>query len=107
MRRAVSGLNIAPEYVLTDGYAIPGLSVPNLAVWKGDKVAMCISAASILAKVYRDRKMIELDAQYPEYGLAQHKGYISAGHTAAIVAHGVKDFHRRSFSNIAEFLKTN
>jgi ribonuclease HII len=107
MRRAVSGLNIAPEYVLTDGYAIPGLAVPNLAVWKGDKVAMCISAASILAKVYRDRKMIELDAQYPEYGLAQHKGYISAGHTAAIAAHGVKDFHRRSFSNIAEFLKTN
>ena len=107
MRRAVSGLNIAPEYVLTDGYAIPGLAVPNLAVWKGDKVAMCISAASILAKVYRDRKMIELDAQYPEYGLAQHKGYISAGHTAAIAAHGVKDFHRRSFSNIAEFLKSN
>ena len=107
MRRAVSGLNIAPEYVLTDGYAIPGLAVPNLAVWKGDKVAMCISAASILAKVYRDRKMIELDAQYPEYGLAQHKGYISAGHTAAIAAHGVKEFHRRSFSNIAEFLKTN
>ncbi|CAB4535279.1 unannotated protein [freshwater metagenome] len=105
MRRAVSALTIAPEYVLTDGYAIPGLSVPNLAVWKGDKVAMCISAASILAKVYRDRKMIELDAQYPEYGLAQHKGYISAGHTAAIAAHGVKDFHRRSFSNIAEFLK--
>ena len=66
MRRAVSALTIAPEYVLTDGYAIPGLSVPNLAVWKGDKVAMCISAASILAKVYRDRKMIELDAQYPE-----------------------------------------
>jgi ribonuclease HII len=105
MRRAVSALTISPQYVLTDGYAIPGLAVPNLAVWKGDKVAMCISAASILAKVYRDRKMIELDAQFPEYGLAKHKGYISAGHTAAIAAHGVKDFHRRSFSNIAEFLK--
>ena len=105
MRRAVSALSIAPQYVLTDGYAIPGLAVPNLAVWKGDKVAMCISAASILAKVYRDRKMIELDTQFPEYGLAKHKGYISAGHTAAIAAHGVKDFHRRSFSNIAEFLK--
>jgi len=105
MRRAVSALSIEPEYVLTDGYAIPGLARPNLAVWKGDKVAMCISAASILAKVYRDRKMIELDAQFPEYGLAKHKGYISAGHTAAIAEHGVKDFHRRSFSNIAEFLK--
>jgi len=107
MRRAVSALSIAPQYVLTDGYAIPGLAVPNLAVWKGDKVAMCISAASILAKVYRDRKMIELDTQFPEYGLAKHKGYISAGHTAAIAAHGVKDFHRRSFSNIAEFLKNS
>ncbi len=105
MRRAVSALDIEPQYVLTDGYAIPGLSLPNLAVWKGDKVAMCISAASILAKVYRDRKMIELDAQYPEYGLAKHKGYISAGHTAAIARHGVKAFHRRSFSNIAEFIK--
>jgi ribonuclease HII len=105
MRRAVSALDIEPQYVLTDGYAIPGLALPNLAVWKGDKVAMCISAASILAKVYRDRKMIELDAQYPEYGLAKHKGYISAGHTAAIARHGVKAFHRRSFSNIAEFIK--
>jgi len=105
MRRAVSALDIEPQYVLTDGYAIPGLALPNLAVWKGDKVAMCISAASILAKVYRDRKMIELDAQYPEYGLAKHKGYISAGHTAAITRHGVKAFHRRSFSNIAEFIK--
>jgi ribonuclease HII len=105
MRRAVSALDIEPQYVLTDGYAIPGLALPNLAVWKGDKVAMCISAASILAKVYRDRKMIELDAQYPEYGLAKHKGYISAGHTAAIAMHGVKAFHRRSFSNIAEFIK--
>lgn len=107
MRRAVSALQIEPEYVLTDGYAIPGLAHPNLAVWKGDKVALCISAASILAKVYRDRKMIELDALFPEYGLAKHKGYISAGHTAAIAAHGVKDFHRRSFSNIAEFLKNS
>ncbi len=105
MRRAVSALLVEPQYVLTDGYAIPGLAQPNLAVWKGDKVALCISAASILAKVYRDRKMIELDAQYPEYGLAKHKGYISAGHTAAIAEHGVKDFHRRSFSNIAEFIK--
>jgi len=105
MRRAVSALSVEPQYVLTDGYAIPGLAQPNLAVWKGDKVALCISAASILAKVYRDRKMIELDAQYPEYGLAKHKGYISAGHSAAIAEHGVKDFHRRSFSNIAEFIK--
>jgi ribonuclease HII len=105
MRRAVSGLEITPEYVLTDGYAIPGLATPNLAVWKGDQVALCISAASILAKVYRDRKMRELDQIYPEYGLASHKGYISAAHTAAIAKYGVKDFHRKSFSNIAQQLK--
>lgn len=105
MRRAVADLKPEPEYVLTDGYAIPGLATPNLAVWKGDQVALCISAASILAKVYRDRKMRELDQIYPEYGLASHKGYISAAHTAAIAKYGVKDFHRKSFSNIAQQLK--
>ena len=68
MRRAVNGLSQLPEYVLTDGYAIPGLTVPNLSVWKGDQVAISISAASILAKVYRDRIMIGLDKQYPNYG---------------------------------------
>jgi len=81
MRRAVNGLKISPEYVLTDGYAIPGLTTPNLSVWKGDQVAISISAASILAKVYRDRIMIDLDKIYPNYGLASHKGYITALHT--------------------------
>jgi ribonuclease HII len=105
MRRAIGALDLTPEYVLTDGYAIAGLALPNLAVWKGDQVAMCISAASILAKVYRDRKMRELDVKYPEYGLASHKGYISSGHTEAIRLHGVRDFHRKSFSNIQRHLK--
>jgi len=104
MRRAVNGLSQIPEYVLTDGYAIPGLTVPNLSVWKGDQVAISISAASILAKVYRDRIMIELDKQYPNYGFASHKGYITALHTDSIRKHGVLPIHRKSFSNISALL---
>jgi ribonuclease HII len=104
MRRAINGLEITPDYVLTDGYPIPGLTTPNLAVWKGDQVAISISAASILAKVYRDRIMIELDKKFPKYGLAKHKGYITASHTAAIKEFGVLPIHRKSFANIAVLL---
>ena len=105
MRRAVAGLSIEPAYVLTDGYAIEGLALPNVAVWKGDQVVTAISAASIIAKVTRDREMIELDKKYPEYGFAKHKGYITAVHTAALAAHGPCAEHRKSFSNIAALLK--
>ena len=105
MRRAVKGLQIEPAYVLTDGYAIEGLAIPNVAVWKGDQVVTAISAASIIAKVTRDRMMIELDAIYPQYGFAQHKGYITAAHTAALHAHGPCVEHRKSFSNIASLLR--
>ena len=105
MRRAVMGLKTSAEYVLTDGYPIPGLTIPNLSVWKGDKVAISISAASILAKVYRDRIMIELDKKYPNYGLANHKGYITALHTDAIKKYGVLPIHRKSFANISAILK--
>jgi len=104
MRRAINSLDIAPDYVLTDGYPIEGLAIPNLAVWKGDQVAISISAASILAKVYRDRVMIKLDAQYPGYGLAKHKGYITAAHTKALGKLGVSEIHRKSFANIAAFM---
>jgi ribonuclease HII len=97
-------LEVTPDYVLTDGYPIPGLTTPNLAVWKGDQVAISISAASILAKVYRDRIMIELDKKFPKYGLANHKGYITASHTAAIKEFGVLPIHRKSFANIAALL---
>ena len=100
MRRVVQGLSITPAYVLTDGYAIDGLGIANLAVWKGDQVAHCISAASIIAKVTRDRIMRELDEQFPQYGFAKHKGYITASHTKALNAHGPCIEHRRSFSNI-------
>lgn len=105
MRRAVNSLSMAPDYVLTDGYPIEGLEVPNLAVWKGDQVAVSISAASILAKVYRDRELVKLDSKYPGYGLAKHKGYITAAHTKALNELGVTQIHRKSFANIQALLK--
>lgn len=105
MRRAVKGLTIEPAYVLTDGYPIQGLAIPNVAIWKGDQVVTAISAASIIAKVTRDREMIELDKKFPQYGFAGHKGYITAAHTAALVEHGPCVEHRRSFSNIAALLE--
>lgn len=107
MRRAVQGLSITPAYVLTDGYAIDGLGVANLAVWKGDQVAHCISAASIIAKVTRDRIMRELDIKYPDYGFAKHKGYITAAHTKALNQYGPCIEHRQSFANIAALINKN
>ena len=102
MRRAVNGLSITPAYVLTDGYAIEGLAVPNVAVWKGDQVVTAISAASIIAKVTRDREMCELDARYPQYGFAQHMGYPTPVHLAALKLHGPITEHRRSFGPVAQ-----
>ena len=104
MRRAVQGLSVTPAYVLTDGYAIDGLGIANLAVWKGDQVAHCISAASIIAKVTRDRIMRDLDTSFPEYGFAKHKGYITASHTKALNEHGPCIEHRQSFANIAALI---
>ena len=104
MRRAINSLEVVPEYVLTDGYAIEGLAIPNLAVWKGDQVAVSIGAASILAKVYRDRQMVKLDLMYPGYGLAKHKGYITAAHTKALEELGVTEIHRKSFANIVALI---
>ena len=104
MRRAVQGLSTVPNYVLTDGYAIEGMVTPSLAIWKGDQVAPSISAASVIAKVTRDRIMIEMDGQYPGYGLAKHKGYITAAHTKALESLGVTEIHRKSYANIAKLL---
>lgn len=104
MRRAVQGLDTAPNYVLTDGYAIEGMITPSLAIWKGDQVAPSISAASVIAKVTRDRIMVELEDLYPGYGLAKHKGYITAAHTKALEALGVTDIHRKSYANVAKLL---
>jgi len=104
MRRAVQGLAIEPAYVLTDGYAIEGLGLPNLAVWKGDQVVVSISAASVIAKVTRDRIMREMDLEFPQYGFAGHKGYITAAHTKALNEHGPCVQHRRSFANVAALI---
>ena len=104
MRRAVQGLSTSPAYVLTDGYPIEGMTIPSLAIWKGDQIAKCISAASIIAKVTRDRAMVDLGREYPQYGLESHKGYITASHTKALIEHGVTEIHRRSYSNIAALI---
>jgi ribonuclease HII len=100
LRRAVAKLAVPPEYALTDGFPVDGLGVPGLAVWKGDRVAACIAAASVLAKVTRDRIMTELDADYPAYDFRTHKGYITDGHSAALEEHGPCPVHRRRFVNV-------
>ncbi len=100
MRRAVAGLEVRPGYVLTDGFRVPGISVPSLPVIGGDATAACIAAASILAKVTRDRMMVDMDRELPGYGFAAHKGYNTPEHTAALARLGPSDEHRRSWRNV-------
>ena len=100
MRQAVSRLGLCPSYVLTDGFPIGGMPAPALAVWKGDRVAACVAAASVLAKVTRDRLMVELHAQWPDYDFARHKGYITPEHAAALTRHGPCPEHRFSYVNV-------
>ena len=100
LRRALARLDVRPSYVLTDGFPVDGLGVPGLAVWKGDRVAACIAAASVLAKVTRDRIMTELDGDYPAYDFKTHKGYITDEHSAALVEHGPCPIHRMRFVNV-------
>jgi ribonuclease HII len=101
MRRAVAWLTTTPGYVLTDGFRVPGLARPNLAVPKGDQTAGCIAAASVLAKVTRDRIMVELDREWPCYGFAEHKGYCTPGHDRTLAEHGPSPVHRYSFVNVS------
>lgn len=100
LRRAVALLSERPSYVLTDGFPVDGLGVPGLAVWKGDRVAACIAAASVLAKVTRDRLMVELDRDHPSYDFKTHKGYITDVHAAALLEHGPSPVHRMRFINV-------
>ncbi len=102
MRRAVLGLRLKPAMALVDGNRLPRLDVPAEAIVKGDALVPAISAASILAKVYRDRWCVQADAQYPEYGFALHKGYGTAAHVAALQAHGPCPLHRQSFAPVAK-----
>src|SRR6195952_1810579 len=100
LRRAVWTLQPGPDYVLTDGFPVPGLATPTLAVWKGDRVAACVAAASVLAKVTRDRIMQDLHESWPEYDFAGHKGYITDVHSAALERHGPCPEHRMRFVNV-------
>ena len=104
MRRAVQALRLKPQLVLVDGNRLPVLDVRAEAIVGGDAKVAAISAASILAKVHRDRCCEALDAQYPEYGFARHKGYGTAQHLAALKAHGACPQHRKSFRPVAEVL---
>ena len=106
MRRAVEALHIQPEHVLVDGNKIPqGLTVSCDAVVGGDALHAEISAASILAKVTRDREMVALDQKYPQYGFAKHKGYPTKAHFEAIAEHGVIAEHRRSYAPVKKALE--
>ena len=104
MQRAVAGLCVVPEYVLIDGNRCPALPMPSLAVVKGDSRVAEISAASIIAKVTRDREMAELDLTFPQYGFAQHKGYPTAFHLEKLAEHGATEHHRRSFAPVKRAL---
>ncbi|MCE9871666.1 MAG: ribonuclease HII [Hafnia sp.] len=104
MQRAVAGLSIEPDFVLIDGNRCPKLPMASQAVVKGDSRVAEISAASILAKVTRDREMEVLDAQFPDYGFAQHKGYPTAFHLERLAQLGATEHHRRSFGPVKRVL---
>jgi ribonuclease HII len=101
MRRALARLDVMPAYVLTDGFPVRGLQAPGLAVWKGDRVSASIAAASVVAKVTRDRIMAGLHERWPWYDFLGHKGYVTPVHNAALDAHGPCEEHRFSYINVA------
>ncbi|OOF67835.1 ribonuclease HII [Rodentibacter caecimuris] len=107
MQRAVKSLKIQPHFVLVDGNRIPELSMPAQAVVKGDSLVAEISAASILAKVARDKEMLELNARYPEYAFAQHKGYPTKLHLEKLAEFGVLPQYRKSFAPVRKMLLQN
>lgn len=100
MRRALARVETTPDYVLSDGFAVPGTAAPNLGIWKGDQVAACVAAAGIIAKVTRDRIMTSLHTLWPEYGFDLHKGYATASHLSALAAFGPSTVHRQSFAPV-------
>ena len=100
-RRAVAARDIAPGYVLIDAFYIPGLTAPQLPVIGGDYTARCIAAASVLAKVSRDRLVTEMGEEYPGYGVDKHKGYSTRAHLDAVRRHGASAEHRYTYANVA------
>ena len=101
MKRAVQGLVKQPQSVLVDGNRLPGWEYNGFAIVKGDDRVAAISAASIVAKVVRDREMKQLATKFPDYGFERHKGYPTAAHIAALEQHGITEYHRRSFGPVA------
>ncbi len=102
MRRAIEALPNRPDHILVDGLPVPGLPVGSTALVGGDALSLSIAAASVVAKVARDRMMIALDQRYPNYGFARHKGYGTALHTQALLEYGPTPEHRRSFRPVRE-----
>lgn len=102
MRRAVEGLAVAPEHVIVDARTIPGITLPQTAIVKGDSRSYAVAAASIVAKVARDRMMRVLHDSHPEYGFAEHAGYGTPAHLAALAQHGPCPAHRRSFAPVRQ-----
>ena len=100
-KRALAALGLSPRHVLVDGRLIPGLELPQTRIVGGDRKSFCIAAASIIAKVTRDRMMVDLDGQYPGYGFAQHKGYCTNEHMQLLIKLGPSPIHRRSFQPVA------
>ena len=105
-QRALAALSSAPDHVLVDGRKLPGITLPQTHMVGGDRRSFCIAAASIVAKVTRDQMMTELDANYPNYGFAQHKGYCTADHIEALTRHGPSPIHRRSFALVQAALQS-
>jgi len=105
MRRALEALPEAPGAVLVDGFEIPRLPLPQQALVHGDARCLSIAAASIVAKVARDRLMLELDRRFPQYGFAHHKGYPTPGHLEALQRHGPSPVHRRSFAPVRQLIE--
>lgn len=100
LRRALARLSLRPGYALTDGFPVDGLGVPGLAMWKGDRVTASIAAASVVAKVTRDRLMVRLHERFPAYDFATHKGYVTARHDEALRMHGPCAEHRMTYANV-------
>ena len=105
MYQAISKLDITPDIVLSDAMELPELSMPYLSIIKGDYKSESIAAASVIAKVTRDKMMYELDKEYPEYGFGKHKGYPTKDHIEAVKKYGIKPFYRFTFSPISEIIK--
>ena len=100
MKRAISHLGVKPDLLLVDGFKIPGVKIPQEAIIKGDEKSASIAAASIIAKVTRDRLMVRYHKRHPEYGFHRHKGYGTKRHVRALTRHGPTQIHRRTFAKV-------